>query len=419
MPALFRDEVMQARQRSMYGEVVLRPPLAFSAWCALAAAFAAAVVLLLVFGEYTRRTRIAGITVPAAGVLKIAAPQAGIVVTRAVDEGDTVRAGQLLFVLSPERLAEAGAGAAGAQSAIVEQLERRRASLEDDFARHRRLHDQHLQATAQRLRALDSEAAQLLRELATQAAREASAADHVARYETLAQQRFVAELAVRQRRDELLEQTARRQALERSLLAARRETALAAAELRQLPLRAEQQRAVLQRELAALAQELVAAQAARRVAVVAPRDGVVTAIVATPGQAVGSEPLASLLPADSPLEAHLFAPSRAVGFVEPGQAVRVRYAAYPYQKFGQHDGEVVQVARSALAPAQLPPQLAAAARAEPLYRITVKLARPTVMAYGRPQPLGAGMALEADVMQERRRLVEWVFEPLIALGRTL
>jgi len=155
------------------------------------------------------------------------------------------------------------------------------------------------------------------------------------------------------------------------------------------------------------------------VVVTAPQDGLVTAIAAERGQYVALQPLATLLPGASPLEAHLFAPSRAVGFVEAGQKVRVRYAAYPFQKFGQYDGEVVQVSRAALAPAELPPQLALPARAEALYRITVRLASPYVMAYGKAQPLTAGMQLEADVMQERRRLIEWVFEPLIALGRKL
>jgi membrane fusion protein len=198
-----------------------------------------------------------------------------------------------------------------------------------------------------------------------------------------------------------------------------REAGVVASELRQIPLRAEQQRAELEREMATLQQDIVGAEAARTVVVTAPQDGVVTAIAAERGQTVGLQPLATLLPRDSPLEAHLFAPSRAVGFVEPGQKVRVRYAAYPFQKFGQYDGEVVQVSRTALAPAELPPQLALPAHAEALYRITVRLALPHVMAYGRAQSLTAGMQLEADVMQERRRLIEWVFEPLIALGRKL
>jgi membrane fusion protein len=385
----------------------------------LAALFAGGLVTLLLFGQYTKRTRVVGITVPAAGVLKLATPQPGIVIERRVAEGQQVRAGQVLFVLSSERLTDTAGRQRGAQSAILEQMAGRRASLQEELARRIRLLDEQAVSTARRLAALRSEAAQLRRELDTQAARVASAAEQLARYEELARQNFVSPLTARQRRDELLEQTARRQALERTLLAVQRDAGVVSSELRQIPLRAQQQQAELAREMASLQQDIVGAEAARSVVVAAPQDGVVTAIAAEPGQSVGLQPLATLLPLGSPLEAHLYAPSRAIGFIEPGQRVRVRYAAYPFQKFGQYDGEVVQVSRSALAPAELPPQLALPAHAEALYRITVRLTLPHVMAYGRAQSLAAGMQLEADVMQERRRLIEWVFEPLIALGRKL
>jgi 3-hydroxyisobutyrate dehydrogenase-like beta-hydroxyacid dehydrogenase len=36
-----------------------------------------------------------------------------------------------------------------------------------------------------------------------------------------------------------------------------------------------------------------------------------------------------------------------------------------------------------------------------------------------PLPLVAGMRLQADVMLERRRLVEWLFAPLAGLGSRL
>ena len=77
----------------------------------------------------------------------------------------------------------------------------------------------------------------------------------------------------------------------------------------------------------------------------------------------------------------------------------MRYAAYPYQKFGQYEGTVTHVSRSALAGNELPLQLAALAQqasAEGFYKITVALARNDVTAYGRPQPLTAGMQLEAE-----------------------
>jgi membrane fusion protein len=106
--------------------------------------------------------------------------------------------------------------------------------------------------------------------------------------------------------------------------------------------------------------------------------------------------------------------------------VQLRYQAYPYQRFGHYEGVVASVSRTALSPADLPPQLAAlpgltgfsagaGAGAEPGYRITVELASQTVTAYGAEVPLQPGMTLEADIALERRRLFQWVLDPLYAM----
>jgi membrane fusion protein len=105
-------------------------------------------------------------------------------------------------------------------------------------------------------------------------------------------------------------------------------------------------------------------------------------------------------------------PSRAIGFVEPGQAVRLLYDAFPYTRFGAHGGEVVSVGRSILAPEELD---APARSREPVYKVRVRPDRGAVTAYGREVPLQAGMALEADLRLERRRLWRWLFEPILAL----
>ena len=116
------------------------------------------------------------------------------------------------------------------------------------------------------------------------------------------------------------------------------------------------------------------------------------------------------------LEAHLYSPSRAVGFVRPGQQVLLRYQAYPYQKFGHYAGVVANISRSAVSTAELPAQLAGiaggVAGSDPVYRITVTLERQTVSAYGQPVDLQPGMQLEADIALETRRLYEWVLDPL-------
>jgi membrane fusion protein len=89
----------------------------------------------------------------------------------------------------------------------------------------------------------------------------------------------------------------------------------------------------------------------------------------------------------------------------------LRYQAFAYQKFGQSHGVVSEVSRTALRPADL--EVAGlVADAEPLYRVRVRLDRQTVMAYGAAQPLRAGDLLDASVVIDRRRLWEWVLEPL-------
>ncbi|MGH8798267.1 MAG: HlyD family efflux transporter periplasmic adaptor subunit, partial [Caldimonas sp.] len=149
-----------------------------------------------------------------------------------------------------------------------------------------------------------------------------------------------------------------------------------------------------------------------------PQDGVLTGVLAEPGQSVTSAAaLASIVPADTKLLAQLFAPSSAIGFVRPDQPVLLRYQAFPYQKFGHQIGHVTLVSRSPLPSTELAglPFLSGASR-EPLYRITVALDRQSVPAYGQAQPLAPGMQLEADVMLDRRRLIEWIFEPVLGIA---
>lgn len=88
----------------------------------------------------------------------------------------------------------------------------------------------------------------------------------------------------------------------------------------------------------------------------------------------------------------------------------MRYQAYQYQKFGHHGGKVIRVSRSAITPATGEGQ-----NAEPYYRVLVALDRQSITAYGKQEPLRPGMRLDADILGERRKLYEWVLEPLYSL----
>jgi membrane fusion protein len=154
-------------------------------------------------------------------------------------------------------------------------------------------------------------------------------------------------------------------------------------------------------------------------ALVAPVNGLVSAQLVQQGQSVQpGQVVLTILPANSPLQAHLLVPSRAIGFVDHGDAVQVRYQAFPYQKFGHYQGKVLRVSRTALGNAELN-SLGVAQPQEPMYRVVVELDQQFVKAYGKAEALRPGLLLEADILGDQRKLWEWLLEPLYSVSGKL
>lgn len=416
MRQLFRPEAVAAQQQPWLGRVQLVRPLALDVATLVVIALLAAVVAYLSFAQYTRKVAVPGVLVPDRGLIRLVPAAGGTVVERLVSEGQAVRAGDTLFVVETERPMLAGA----AQAQVQRSLDERERSLKDAARQQRELAEARQASIAVRLQALAAERAQAEAEAAVQRQRLALAKESLARLESLRSEQFVSPAQVQAKSEEVLAIQAAVQAVERQRATLQREQALLEGERGQLPMLARGAQGAVERDLAALARESAEQETARRLVVRAPQDGTVSAVLAEAGQSVStSSALASLVPAGAVLQAQLYAPSSAIGFVRPGQPVRLRYEAFPYQKFGHGEGRVLQVSRTPLAPAELAalalPALDEAARErEPMFRITVALDRA-----GEPLTLVPGMRLQADVQLERRRLVEWLFEPLLGLGSRL
>jgi membrane fusion protein len=174
----------------------------------------------------------------------------------------------------------------------------------------------------------------------------------------------------------------------------------------------------LQRTLFDVAQHTAEIEGRRRYIVRAPIAGRVTSVLASVGGTIDTRtPLMSIVPTDSYFEADLFVPARAIGFVAPGQTVRLLYDAFPFQRFGSYSGTVDSVATTMLGPAEMPAPVAGIK--DPAYRVKVKLARQTVEAYGHEVPLQPDMTLRADIILERRSFIEWLLEPLLSVRHRL
>ena len=412
MSSLFRPEVIEHRQSQWLGNIQLLRPVSLHVLTALAVGAAVLMASYLWLGEYTRKARVTGFLVPDRGVIRLVAPQRATVLESRVAEGGAVRSGDLLYVLSVD--------AANVSGRVRETLTARERSLQGTARQQAELERERAAAIDRQVETLRGELAQIDAEARLHEQRLALASQALARLESLRADNFISSAQVQAKNEEILGLRAQAQSLQRQRAAQQREIEQLLARRRELPLQTQVVQGELERGLAEIAQQQAENASRQRVEIRAPQDGVVTGVVAQPGQAVNEAvALASLVPADARLQAHLFAPSSAVGFVRPDQPVLLRYQAFPYQKFGLQAGQVAQVSRSPLQASELAgvPLPKAAGEAEPLYRITVTLDRQTVAAYGRDQALAPGMQLEADVLLDRRRLIEWLFEPLLGLAQ--
>lgn len=371
--------------------------------------------LFMTLGHYTRKARVSGFLVPDRGVIRLVSPQVATVVEKRATEGLLVRRGDVLFVLAVGQATLDG----DTQAAVQASLAVRSRSLEATSRQQALIGQAQASAIDRQIEEMRRELTAMAAEGELQTQRLALAQEAQRQFESLRGDNFVSFAQVRAKAEEVLGIKAQLQSLERQRSAQLRQIAALDAQRRELPLRSLAQQGEIDRDLAKLSEQSAENEARRRIVVRAPQDGVLTAVMTDVGQsATPSVALASLLPADARLEAHLFAPSSAVGFVRAHQAVALRYQAFPYQKFGHQAGEVAEVSRSPLqasemAALSLP---AAGAGAEPLYRITVALGKQSVAAYGQAQALVPGMQLEADVLLDRRRLIEWLFEPVLGIA---
>ena len=180
-------------------------------------------------------------------------------------------------------------------------------------------------------------------------------------------------------------------------------------------LRATNQRSAIERDITALEQELSEHEARRTIVITAPSDGIVTAILAERGQTTqATAALLSIVPSGATLQAQLLVPSRAIGFIKNNQTVAVRYQAFPYQHFGSQHGRITEISRTLITPSdvQLPISFQ-----EPVYRVTVALDAQSIMAYDQDVALQSGMLLDADIWLDRRRIIDWVFDPLLSVTK--
>lgn len=399
----------------MWSGATMRPPVSLGVFTAALTIAVLAIGAFLGTQTYARKATATGYLAPLHGVVRVMPPQAGTIVSVAVSDGDIVYAGDPLVRVEVGRTSAAGTDIeANVRRALIQQrdLELGQVALEEasERAEDRRLRE--------RIERLAEECQALRGQLSVQQDRVGLAEQQARLSRDLAVHGFISGVEQRRREDARLSQAQALDTLRQQLSAKQGELVELRFALAELPDHSAGRVATLREAAAQIDTRLAETEGQRAYLVVAPVSGRVSAVQASAGnQADPTRPLLSIVPEGETLQGVLFVPERTIGFVARGQEVRLELDAFPFQRFGAQFGTITSIARTLLRPEQL--TAVAEPPSEPSYRVTVALRTQSITAYGREIPLQADMQLRADIIFDRRGLLQWLLDPVLsARGRS-
>lgn len=396
-----------------------------------AGAFGAAVAVLvlagvLFFGEYTKHVSASGVLVPSLGTVRLQSRSTTATVVEArVRPGQTVRRGEVLFVLSEERIGEGDASPDGTRQRgrigagdLVANLKRREDRITASTREQAKATAQSLAQAERQVVQAQAEIDQLEVELDLQQRRVRIAKDHLERHSTLAQEGYVTDGWLTTAKSDLLEQQGRLEQLRRTKLTLVREQSRLADAKTQLRDSRERDLAQLQQTGDELQHQRMEREIEQRIVIEAPEDGTITNVLVSEGQVPAGKVLATLVPASAMLEAEVHIASKDAGQLSEGQNVRLRFMAYPYQRYGQYPGKVLQVAQSGVNASERgdDAEQTVSQTAEKFYRVRIGLRGQSVsQPGGKDKKLAPGDRFDAEIAVERRSVLDWLIQPVKAI----
>ncbi len=410
MTDLFRKEAITHQGQKLDGEVTIATHMSFNVIITLVVMIILVGLTYLLLGEYHRKEVVFGYLRPTTGLSKVYPVVAGRIDEIFVKEGQLVEKGQLLARIRMDKHLSSGEEVS---ASIIRELLFQKSLILQNIVTQEKLFVVNKAKSASQEKNTQAQLLQAQNQQVLLKERLALSKSKLDDTLSLIKKGYVSEREYQEQQDRHLTMKQQIEDIYAKVLTQIDQLSQFKFQTQQLPLQYEEQIAQLSSQLAGINQKISQTDAQRGLDVRSNRSGKITNILLKPGMMTQvNRPLMTILPEGATLEAVLFVPTRAYGFVRSGQKTRIRYQAFPYQRFGIYLGEIVEVSQSVILPNEttLPVIFK-----EPVYQVVVKLGEQGAKAYGTKVPLQSGMLLEADIMVDKRTLFEWLFEPIYSI----
>jgi membrane fusion protein len=406
---LFRRRALASFSAPEHGRPIAIMPRPWLWLAGASSAFMVFVVCFICTTQYARKETVRGWLVSREGVVRIShgVPAAVSKIARAA--GDAVKRGEPILFLTTATNLENGSTSAR------ETLDRLRDDLLETTRREKITHEQFARdnnGLDRQIQGIDAEILALSLQSDEQRTRIRLSLEKLQRLESGLDRGAVTRLDVLHHQDALA-------ALQQSLGRLLQESNRLARERQQLVAAQERTATDLQLNLSSIAsarielqQRITRHERERSFVLQSPIDGTLATLDVVAGSSVRPQQvLATILPERLALTADVYVPSRAVGLIEPGQAVRLIYDAFPFHQFGAASGRIRSIAGFVSLPEDIPPVFGVR---EAAYKVRVDVDADHVVGRRGRYALRPGMSLAAEIVLEKRSLLHWLLAPLHA-----
>lgn len=412
--SLFRKEAVSHQSERLTGAITLAQPLSIKLTVLILVSAAIAVVTFLFTAEYSRKETVRGFLIPNKGVIKSFATQGGTIERLLVKEGDVVEKDQALASII---IHQNSADGLSLSSELQKQLTSQLTLLDEEINQYKSIQIKENQNLENKASALKSEKSALESQFTLANEKLELLLSQQRDVEQLNNNGFISKFEKENQQQALLEAKQEKQNIARLLLQQNNQINQTAFDKANLPQQYKLRINNLLREKADIENQLAQVKNSHSYTVTASHAGAITGIQVVEGETLSaskaqSKPLLHILPEGFELVAELLLPTRSAGFIAKGQLSRLRFDAFPYQRFGFIESEITRIDRALISPSEV--QLPIALQ-EPVYRLRAKLTQQQMQAYGQAFELKSGMLFEADIMLEQRTLIEWLLEPIYSL----
>ncbi len=404
---LFRQQAIKSLSEKKPGPPICLMPRPWLWLGALTVVLFMSAAVLAASAEYSRKESVRGWLVSKQGVVRVTNKTPAIISDVVRRPGDHVEKGEALIYFSSDSTLSDGSSKS---QEVLNQLRQEMFEIETQLDLSQELQELDRNSLMHQFQEFDAEVAALVSRIEDQKRRIALSQEKSGRLESAVVDGAVTAWDVLRQREELgvLEQELGW--LEQEHASKRREQVLLGGQQDGLPVRSETQRSTLRVRRLQLSQQIAEHESRRLSVLESPVAGIVASVEVHAGYSVAPQQLLmTVLPENTDLAAEVFVPSRAAGFVRPGQVVNIAYDAFPRQKFGSFEGRIERISEFISLPGEIP---RAFSLPEASYKVQIAIADTTLDTSIGAVGLRPGMLLAADIILEKRNLFDWLLEPL-------